>query len=147
MPDSIYGFLDPVTGEIGDINSRSGVGPGPNDVELLQVPTFVGPYSYDAVNKLAVASATIATAKLRTAALAMLADQNASDKALRALGLVLIDYANTIGTKHNALLTWLGAETTLTNRAALTGFQLPTNLAISDLKTAITTHINAGDAD
>lgn len=98
-------------------------------------------------NVIAAGTAGVITSAERAAAVAILTDPNASPKALRALGEVLLDYANRIGSQHNALLTWLGNQTTLTNRGQLSGFALPAALAKADLLSAVTAHINAGDAD
>ena len=47
----LYGFLDPATGRLSNIYVRD---PGPNDVPLAQTPAGYGPWTYDAVNQLAV---------------------------------------------------------------------------------------------
>lgn len=44
----LYGRLDPVTGRLSNIWDRE---PGPDDVPINSMPTMIGPWIYDAINR------------------------------------------------------------------------------------------------
>lgn len=83
----------------------------------------------------------------RSTAISLLADSTANYKLLRAALLVATKRANTIAQKYNDLLTWLGSQTTLSNRNALNGFALSANVTVAQAKTAVENEINGGDSD
>lgn len=82
---------------------------------------------------------------LRQRAIVAFLAANAIDK--RAIVLALVDYLNVIGTKHNALLTWLGTQANLTQKAQLAGFALPDDIQPTQAKAAIEDKIAAGGED
>ena len=65
---------------------------------------------------------------------------------IRAVVLELLGYANAHRAQHNALLTWLGGQAQLTQRAQLTGMQTP-QATPAQARTAIKNRIQAGEAD
>lgn len=64
----------------------------------------------------------------------------------RALALTLLDMYLEIRVQHNALLTYLGNQTGLTQRNQIPGFALP-EITTAQLRTRIRNKITAGNAD
>lgn len=108
----------------------------------------LGPQPSDAVlSAITAAQASAAqTAALRGSALIDFEGKVRYSVVMRALALVLIEHFNVVAAQHNALLSWLGGQTTLANRAALNGFTLAAHTPAQVLQ-AVQDEINSGSAD
>jgi hypothetical protein len=85
--------------------------------------------------------------QLRAAAVGLLSGASPLTELQRATFLTLLDQLNTIATQHNNLLTWLGTQTTLAQRAQLSGFALTAGVTPAQAKAAVVSKINDGSAD
>lgn len=86
-------------------------------------------------------------AAIRVMGKALLDSQSQVGALLRATLLELLDDRNTrIAANHNALLTWLSGQGTLTNRTQLTGFVIATP-NITAVRDAIKGRLDAAQAD
>jgi hypothetical protein len=84
--------------------------------------------------------------QLRAAAQALLADGTPSPALLRAVLLTALDRLNVLAAQHDALLTWLGTQTALTSRSALSGM-VDNQVSAVQMRAAVAAKINTGAAD
>lgn len=125
----------------------------PDDVLLVQRPTGDGPWTYDAVNQLAVA-VTDLTPDLRAAAVALLTDANAQMKAMRALVLLMRDEINILRQRDVDRAADIAAFTGAAAAAAITDLKAKwaarsalTERSIAQVKGVWPNKINTPDAD
>ena len=146
----IHARLDPITGFLYEFTHREPT--YPDDVPVDAMPSGSGPWTYDAVNRLAVPDAAGAVAILRDVAKAVFAasdgDTQPLAKACRAFALLVLDELNAHAVKMNAVLTAIDTGANLTavkaNIAAIADYPART---AAQLKQAIRDKIDAGDAD
>lgn len=140
----LYGKLN-ADGSLTDIAYREAVTwPDGAEVPVAAMPADSGPWTYDAIAQAAVPVPP--TTHQRQQAVAMLTSPQAEMKLLRALLLQTVEDRNALISQYNALLGWLGAQTTLQNRAALNGLSVAQTTPAAT-RAALTAKINNGAAD
>lgn len=129
---------------------------GSVDVPLSAIPSDFGPWTYDAVNKVAVSSPSLLTSQQRASAVTLATAPEPASKLTRAAFYSIIDVAVS---EINLLREWIvafkvavaGAATLAALKTAVANLpDMPdrtTQGAVATVKANIATHINAGDVD
>lgn len=147
----IHARQNPVTGRLYEMTYRPAI--YSDDVPLDTMPIGNGPWTYDAVNRLAiqVSQATIDSENNlanRNIAISSISDGKSDYKLLRALMLTILDEMNLHANKINAILTAIDNGTTLAqvkaNIAAIVDYPQRTSIQI---RSVIQNNINSGIAD
>lgn len=84
--------------------------------------------------------------RLRTQAGSAITAREPHAMLTRAVLAALLDRLNTMAGQHDALLAWLGTQTTLTQRAQLAGFSLG-QVTVIQARAAVASKISGGGAD